>query len=602
MTTGTGLEPEVALVLDSPAEVQGVVAAFDWDGDLFTGLDLAPSGALDGADVVVRRVEPRYMVLGVVMDSDGRDGEILRPGRTTLAQGRFRCIGPRPEEEVSTDLVFRDGRYGTTAPGLALDNLITVGGQTISRAEGLVLAGGRLSCPPVAAGSLRVRDTVLPPGGAPPGRLCAPVDVLLDTFAPVQGFVLAIAHDPAVLRLTGITIDGTASEASGADFAQENILENGGTLGVVLDLEPPFRGNTIPIGLNQVIARYTYCCLVEPPRGGPDTVSTLRFVDGVLGDPLLENVLVVGGRSLNPQSLTPGTFTCRAAPDEDPEELRCGGNLDPASGELEPVAGAAGSTVRLCFYYRSRPREVEGDTGPDQIQGLSMAVCYDPRWVRCQEGTFDIGGTITEAVGVEFVNHQCENSTDDGDPGELVVGILADALPPFDGHTLPPTDALLALGCIDFAIAPDAPCGTSHRVDFCDGADGSGKVPTRNLFSVNNFSVRPALFNCEINVLATPRFMRGDCNWSRGGASPIELADPAAMISFLYMTGEERFDPPCLDACDSNDDGRLDLGDAVHVLRYLFRQGQPPAAPGPSQAGPDPTADPLDCRADSACG
>ncbi len=53
--------------------------------------------------------------------------------------------------------------------------------------------------------------------------------------------------------------------------------------------------------------------------------------------------------------------------------------------------------------------------------------------------------------------------------------------------------------------------------------------------------------------------------------------------------------PPCLDAADANDDGLLNLSDAIAILAYLFRQGviPPPSPPGPP--GYDPTPDDLDC-------
>ena len=51
----------------------------------------------------------------------------------------------------------------------------------------------------------------------------------------------------------------------------------------------------------------------------------------------------------------------------------------------------------------------------------------------------------------------------------------------------------------------------------------------------------------------------------------------------------------CEDACDGNDDGVLDLGDAVYLLRWLFRGGLIPPPPGPFVFGIDPTEDQLDC-------
>ena len=59
-------------------------------------------------------------------------------------------------------------------------------------------------------------------------------------------------------------------------------------------------------------------------------------------------------------------------------------------------------------------------------------------------------------------------------------------------------------------------------------------------------------------------------------------------------TGTWKFHPPCLDACDANDDGRVDLADSVYILRYLFKFDRAPKAPFPD-AGPDPSYDKLPC-------
>ncbi len=51
----------------------------------------------------------------------------------------------------------------------------------------------------------------------------------------------------------------------------------------------------------------------------------------------------------------------------------------------------------------------------------------------------------------------------------------------------------------------------------------------------------------------------------------------------------------CLDALDGNDDGGIDISDAVFLLGYLFSGGPSPAAPFPNP-GQDPTLDSLDCN------
>jgi len=58
--------------------------------------------------------------------------------------------------------------------------------------------------------------------------------------------------------------------------------------------------------------------------------------------------------------------------------------------------------------------------------------------------------------------------------------------------------------------------------------------------------------------------------------------------------------PRCLDAADTDDDGTVDIADAVRTLRYLFLGGLPPEEPFPT-CGIDPVIDGLDCRESASC-
>jgi hypothetical protein len=278
---------------------------------------------------------------------------------------------------------------------------------------------------------------------------------------------------------------------------------------------------------------------------------------------------------------------------------------DPSKNLKKPgtITAHPGDHIQVGFWYKSPPGEIPD---ADQIQALSIAACFDPGFILCQE-TYSLAGTITETVGAEFVNLHCENSVTDGDPGEIVIGILVDALPPFDGQTLPPTNEYLPLICVDFQVSPTAPCNQCSPITFCDGADGRGTVPIKNLASIQNQSQAPALVPGEVCILAEPIFVRGDCNFhfsdnypATCGPEVVDISDAQAVLSFLFLTGTWHFEPPCLDACDANDDGRVDLADSVYILRYLFKFDKEPKAPYPC-AGADPTQDRLTCLGGSVC-
>ncbi|MBT6541498.1 MAG: hypothetical protein HOM39_08035, partial [Planctomycetes bacterium] len=57
---------------------------------------------------------------------------------------------------------------------------------------------------------------------------------------------------------------------------------------------------------------------------------------------------------------------------------------------------------------------------------------------------------------------------------------------------------------------------------------------------------------------------------------------------------------PCDNAADSNDDGTLNIADAIALLSYLFSGASAPPAPFPD-CGIDPTVDALECDAFAAC-
>ncbi len=50
----------------------------------------------------------------------------------------------------------------------------------------------------------------------------------------------------------------------------------------------------------------------------------------------------------------------------------------------------------------------------------------------------------------------------------------------------------------------------------------------------------------------------------------------------------------CADACDANDDERLDLSDAIYALNFQFLGGPQPPPPF-AECGEDPDGIELDC-------
>ncbi len=83
--------------------------------------------------------------------------------------------------------------------------------------------------------------------------------------------------------------------------------------------------------------------------------------------------------------------------------------------------------------------------------------------------------------------------------------------------------------------------------------------------------------------------LRGDSN----GDATVDISDPIHVLSYLFNGGSE---PRCMDAADADDNGDLDITDAIVMLGELFTDSAAIAPPYPTP-GEDPTPDGL-----AACG
>lgn len=88
-------------------------------------------------------------------------------------------------------------------------------------------------------------------------------------------------------------------------------------------------------------------------------------------------------------------------------------------------------------------------------------------------------------------------------------------------------------------------------------------------------------------------FIRGDANVS----GTFDLSDVIYILNYLFANSSQ---PPCLDAADTNDDGAIQISDAIMAFTTLFRDGGPLPAPYEMCDG-DPTEDLLDCKQFEFC-
>ena len=110
---------------------------------------------------------------------------------------------------------------------------------------------------------------------------------------------------------------------------------------------------------------------------------------------------------------------------------------------------------------------------------------------------------------------------------------------------------------------------------------------------VTNPSVSPSPSASASPVIVSPRsvsavFRRGDVN-SDGS---VDLSDLIVMSDYINFSRSIS----CLDAADVNDDGAIDLSDFIYLSAWYSRGGAELLAPGPINAGEDPTSDTLGCK------
>lgn len=146
------------------------------------------------------------------------------------------------------------------------------------------------------------------------------------------------------------------------------------------------------------------------------------------------------------------------------------------------------------------------------------------------------------------------------------------------GQTYQLPDFIVDLG--DVRLGPDSPAIDAGTCPAAPGFDIEGKV-------------RPAGAGCDMGVYEyrstadAPFFMRGEAN----ADGRLDLGDMVFILNYLFASGRA---PTCLKTADVNDDGINDIGDAIFGLNYLFANGPSPPPPI-GVCGMDRTADDLSC-------
>ncbi|MBN1444438.1 MAG: hypothetical protein JXA90_17125 [Planctomycetes bacterium] len=213
------------------------------------------------------------------------------------------------------------------------------------------------------------------------------------------------------------------------------------------------------------------------------------------------------------------------------------------------------------------------------VQGFSLAARYP-------SDSMTILGvhardTIVEAVGTDYIEVKISPAE-----GVLVVGVLVDVSPPFEGNVIPPYIHPLPFLYVEARLGPAVEDDLVVRLE-----DGLSMPPIYNVFVVDNTAVPVDELTegrVRLPYAEVPAFLRGDANLD--GAR--DISDAIAILAYQFSGGERL---ECRDAADANDDYFLDVSDAIYLLGFLFVGSPPPPPPGPAP-GIDPTPGGLGCE------
>ncbi len=141
--------------------------------------------------------------------------------------------------------------------------------------------------------------------------------------------------------------------------------------------------------------------------------------------------------------------------------------------------------------------------------------------------------------------------------------------------------------------------GVGHGRSVAQTTDGgyvvAGNSSFFNIFeSADAFLIKLTAEDPTPGECGQPEFLRADCN----DDGSVDIADAVSALGSLFLG---QGDPACEDACDSNDDGKVDISDAINTLGVLFLGSGMIPLPGVTDCGVDPTKDALGCGSHEAC-
>jgi hypothetical protein len=230
---------------------------------------------------------------------------------------------------------------------------------------------------------------------------------------------------------------------------------------------------------------------------------------------------------------------------------------------------------------------------PQPISGGSFAYVYDNIVFSATDATYLFTDADTElrqqvdlgSAGIEFFLF--ENQTEFF-PGQdrAVAGFVNDFTMPFNDQVTASTgpDEWKSVIRFRMTVVNDPALVGSTRDLVLTDANQAGQVDNR--FVAGRLSVQPDFFHGQVTFVEGFLFLRGDAN----DDGRIDISDAIWNLQWQFLGISE---PACHMAADVNGDGQEDISDTIDLLTWLLLGGTPP--PPIDGCGVDPNGSELSC-------
>jgi len=340
--------------------------------------------------------------------------------------------------------------------------------------------------------------------------------------------------------------------------------------------------------------RYDLTFFSNIPTCNPMQASCLvEIPDGL---PLAEvNDLIVSAASVTPDSASECLVEILEGLGRQTRQV---GNLELLTTELGSSDPGNTPVVWLQLGEYPDQQQLSNDDG---IRLVDFLLAGGSLYMEGADVGFDLPGGLSQMVGMI--------TTDPGTYGDYIPGL--DGLD--SGHGLDASQLSAGYSHSGLYVDHLEPVGPGSGIIFINSGDpdhvtavyhdasaagtGTHRVVTSATILAGYMGNGAALIETLTGTLGSIQeslFRRADFNDDGG----VNIADAINLLGYLFDGGATT---GCFDAGDVNDDGFLNIADAINLLGILFSGCPPAPEPGSSDCGEDPTPDSLNCAVQNSC-